>query len=172
MYDVKPWERIASESTKSYEAFCLYRDMGNERSLAKVATKLGKSAGLIERWSRRDNWVNRVAAWDSEQDRIEQEILRQENIKAIKRMRERHATLAESMLEKAAAALEMFPEVLIKPQDISRMVAVASKLERLARGDVSEVIEERDGGRVSPVQFYIPDNHRDEEEELEEDEEY
>lgn len=44
---------------------------------------------------------------------------------------------------------------------MSRMVEVASKLERLARGDVGEVVEERDGGEaVDPVQIYIPDNRR------------
>lgn len=42
------------------------------------------------------------------------------------------------------------------------MVETASRLERLSRGDVGDVIEERDGGESVPaVQFYIPDNGRD-----------
>ena len=40
------------------------------------------------------------------------------------------------------------------------MVEVGSKLERIARGDVGEVVEEREGESLPPVTFYIPDNGR------------
>ena len=77
-------------------------------------------------------------------------------------MRKRHADLASAMLVKAAKALQRIPEDEIKAGDISRMVDTAAKLERVSRGDVGEVIEERDGGSAVPaVQFYIPDNGRD-----------
>ena len=33
------WERQQGESTKAYEAFSIYRDMGYQRSLSKVAEK-------------------------------------------------------------------------------------------------------------------------------------
>ena len=42
------------------------------------------------------------------------------------------------------------------------MVETASKLERISRGDVGDVIEERNGGdTVDPVQIYIPSNSRE-----------
>ena len=152
-----PWERQEDESTKAYEAFCIYRDMGIQRSLSKVAEQLQKSDTLMGRWSRTFDWVERAAQWDSEQDRV----ARQQQLDEIKKMRKRHATLAGAMLMKAAAALKELPEDEIKATDISRMVDVASKLERLSRGDVGDVIEERDGGEaVNPVQIYIPDNSR------------
>lgn len=162
----EPWERRESESTKAYEAFCIYRDMGRERSLAKVAEKLQKSETLMGRWSRENDWVKRAAKWDDEQDRIEREIAQKEQAKAIKDMRKRHADLGQAMLIKAARALARIPDDDIKPQDISRMVDVASKLERISRGDVGEVVEERDGGQATPsVTFYMPDNGRDTQEE-------
>ena len=162
----EPWDRRENETTKAYEAFCIYRDMGRERSLSKVAERLQKSDTLMGRWSRENKWVDRAAKWDDEQDRIERETAQREQVKAIKDMRKRHADLGQAMLSKAARALARIPEDEIKPGDISRMVDVASKLERISRGDVGEVVEERDGGPATPaVTFYMPDNGRDNQEE-------
>lgn len=156
----EPWERQKGESPKAFEAFSKYRDLGASRSCRKVAEELGKSNGLIERWSRNHDWQKRVSAWDAEQDRI----ARQQNTEEIKKMRKRHTDLASAMLVKAARALQRIPEDEIKAADVSRMVETASKLERISRGDAGEIIEERDGGQApSIVQFYIPDNHRDDE---------
>lgn len=158
----EPWERQQEETSKQYEAFCIYRDMGTERSLSKVSEKLQKSDTLIGRWSRMNDWVERTAQWDNEQDRIKREAEQKQQIEDIKKMRKRHAGMAQSMLLKAALALQAIPPEDIKPSDISRMVDVASKLERISRGDVETVIEERNGGdAISPVQIYIPDNGRD-----------
>ena len=157
MAEVKPWERQPGESAKAYEAFSTYRDMGSDRSLAKVGHALGKSKAMMEKWSSAHNWVERAKEWDVEQDRI----LQKQQIEDIKKMRKRHATLAESMIIKAAQALKQIPIEKITPQDIARMADVGSKLERISRGDVGDVIEERDGGTsIDPVQIYLPDNNR------------
>ena len=153
----QPWELMEGETAKPFEAFCIYRDMGTQRSVRKVAEKLSKSDTLIARWSTTYDWVKRATAWDAEQDRI----ARQAQVDEIVKMRKRHAKLACDMLAKAAAALEVLPPGEVKAGDVSRMVDVASKLERLSRGDVGDVIEERDGGEaLNPVQIYIPDNAR------------
>lgn len=163
--EAKPWERQDGETSKQFEAFSVYRDMGEERSLTKVAQQLKKSTTLMGRWSGINNWVERCLAWDNEQDRL----LRQQQLKDIKTMRKRHADIATAMLMKAAKGLKAIPDDEIKPQDVARMVDVASKLERISRGDVGDVIEQRDGGEaVSTVQIYIPDNGRDNVEDIEE----
>lgn len=152
-----PWERQEGESTKAYEAFCIYRDMGIQRSIRKVAEELSKSETLMARWSGNHDWVERAAQWDSEQDRV----ARQQQLDEIKKMRKRHAGIANQMLLKAAEALQNLDPEEIKAQDVSRMVDVASKLERISRGDSETIIEERDGGEaINPVQIYIPDNSR------------
>lgn len=162
----EPWERQKGESLKAFEAFATYRDMDG-RSLAKVGRTLGKSKALMERWSSTWEWQKRVAAWDAEQDRI----ARQNQIDEIKKMRKRHTDLATAMLVKAAKALQRIPEDEVKASDVSRLVETASKLERISRGDAGEVVEARDGGEAPKVvQFYIPDNHRDANEEPEEEE--
>lgn len=158
--DIKPWERQEDETVKQFEAFCVYRDLGKKRSLQQVADKLAKSATLIKRWSAKNNWIERIEKWEDEQDRL----TRIELTKGIAEMRKRHADIASAMLIKAAKALTRIPDDEIKAQDVSRMVDVASKLERISRGDVGEVIEERQGEAVAdPVCFYIPDNQRDSE---------
>ena len=154
----EPWERQDGETAKAFEAFAIYRDMGPDRSLRKVVQSLNKNLTTIAEWSSKYDWVNRVAAWDAEQDRI----ARQQQINDIKKMRKRHAGIAAAMLVKAATALQRIPEDEISASEISRMVDVASKLERISRGDVGEVIEERNGGdAISPVQIYIPTNNRE-----------
>ena len=153
----EPWERQEGETPKAWEAFCVYRDMGIDRSLRKVVQHLNKSLTVIGEWSSKYDWVERVAAWDAEQDRI----ARQEQLKEIKKMRNRHAGLAKAMIVKAGRALNRIPDEEITMNDVSRMVDVASKLERISRGDVGDVVEERNGGdAINPVQIYVPDNNR------------
>ena len=157
-----PWERQKGETTNAYEAFCVYRDLGVKRSQVKTCEKLGKNSTTISDWSVKYNWVERAAAYDDDQERKEREMMEKERLNDIKKMRDRHADLAVSMLEKAARAMQAIPDVEVKASDITRMVDVASKLERISRGDVGDVIEERNGGEAIPaVQFYMPDNGRD-----------
>ena len=154
----KPWERQEYDTKKSFEAFCIYRDMGEERGIRKVAAQLGKSETLIARWSGKYNWVDRCAAWDAEVDRLASI----ENLRNIRKMRERHAKLAVKALEKADEALEALDVYSARADHIARLLAEATKLERISRGDSGEVVEERDGGKaISPVQIYLPDNGRD-----------
>lgn len=155
----KPWERQEGETPKQFEAFVAYRDMGENRSHVKVANQLSKSVQLISRWSSANNWVERCVAWDNEQDRI----LRQEQLKEIRKMRDRHAQGAMDMLAKALEGLKGLDSEELSPQDIVKMFAEAVKVERLSRGDTSEVIEERQGEAVDAVQIYIPSNSRERE---------
>ena len=153
----EPWERQLNESPQAFEAFACYRDMGASRSLAKVSRALCKSKALMERWSTDHDWVKRVAAWDAEKDRV----ARETQLKDIISMRERHAAIAKKMLDTADAALNNVNTKDVSTNEIARLVEIASKLERISRGDVGDVIEERNGGEaVSPVQIYVPDNNR------------
>lgn len=153
----EPWERQLNESPQAFEAFARYRDMGASRSLAKVSREVCKSKALMERWSTEHDWVKRVAAWDAEKDRV----ARETQLKDIIDMRQRHAAIAKKMMDTADNALNNIKPDEVSTNEIARLVEIASKLERISRGDVGDVIEERDGGTaVDPVQIYIPDNNR------------
>ena len=156
IHEPDPWERQLNESTQAFEAFAVYRDMGASRSLAKVSRVLCKSKALMERWSTDHDWVKRVAAWDAEKDRV----ARETQINDIVEMRKRHAAIAKKMMDTADSALSNINPNDVSTNEIARLVEIASKLERISRGDVGDVIEEREGEAVSAVQIYIPDNNR------------
>ncbi len=158
IYILEPelWERQLNESPQAFEAFAKYRDMGASRSLAKVSRELCKSKALMERWSVDHDWVKRVAAWDAEKDRV----ARETQLKDIVAMRERHAAIAKKMLDTADNALSNINPNDVSTNEIARLVEIASKLERISRGDVGDVIEERAGEAVPAVQIYVPDNNR------------
>lgn len=66
------WDRLNGESDKAFAAFCVYRDLGAERSAEKVQLKLSKSTGYLRqlyKWSSLHNWVDRVSAWDDFKDK-------------------------------------------------------------------------------------------------------
>lgn len=154
----EPWEQQEGETSRAYEAFCVYRDLGPNRSISKTGKKLGKNLTTIGEWSSANDWVKRCQAWDSEQDRI----ARQAQLDEIVKMRKRHAKIAETALEKVLKALASMDPEEMSNADITRMMDTASKLERISRGDVGDVIEERDGGEaLDPVQIYIPSNGRE-----------
>lgn len=163
-----PWECQENETPKQYEAFCAYRDMKDPldptstRSIRQVSEQLGKSEGLLERWSSENAWVERVTAWDNHNERIAREAAEKEMVEEIRKMRKRQARDGMRMQEIAMRALEQMDDDDFRAGDIARLMAEGSKMERTARGDVGEVIEERQGETTVPtVQFYLPDNSRD-----------
>lgn len=152
----KPWERLPEESTEAFEAFKTYRDMGAERSLAKVGEKLGKSTALMERWSARHEWVKRAQAWDDEAERQ----AAQKQLKDIANARARQRKQAVKMQLKALQLLESIQEGDAKLSEIVSLMKLGMEQERICLGDVGDVIEERNGETVPSVQIYIPDNNR------------
>jgi hypothetical protein len=61
--NLHPWEQQEGESVQAYEAFRTYLALHSRRSLVAAARKIGKSTTLLERWSARWAWPDRVDAW-------------------------------------------------------------------------------------------------------------
>jgi hypothetical protein len=101
-----------------------------DRSLAGVGQKLGKSTSYLERLSSQLHWVQRVAAFDREQDRIGQA----KRIRDIQEMNERHAEIATAIRVKVAQCLEAMDPTSLRPNEVARLLEVASRVERMARG--------------------------------------
>jgi hypothetical protein len=69
-----PWEKLPEETSRAYEAFCEYRDMGvGKRSVPKMAAALGVNTSFITVWRQKFAWVARVEAWDAYQQRLADE---------------------------------------------------------------------------------------------------
>ena len=158
----EPWERQHRESQKAFVAFREYQRMGAQRSHAKVGRALGKSVNLINRWSRHWDWVRRVQASDDAEDRA----VREQHLRAVVEMNERHAELGQVLTGTVVAKLKkVIPKInpkdpgyaeamRIRERELSRMslasaarlLEVGVKVERQAlgeAGDVGEVVGDR-----------------------------
>lgn len=159
----EPWERQALEPAKAFEAFCVYRDMPpKERSLDRVRQKIGKgSVRHIEGWSSKWKWVSRASEYNAYMDKQAREL----DMKEREEMSKLHIKAARAMLTKALKALNAIPPENMSANDISRMIEVSSKLERLSRGESTESVETfgKDGAPPA-VQIYLPSNGREKKE--------
>jgi len=131
------WDRQPGESTKAYAAFCIYRDMGVERSIEKVYEKRSKRGPLsrLKNWSVKHNWVERAKAYD---DYIEKR-KREEKEKAILEMADRQARLAIAFQQRVAQRLQVLDPSELSPSDLARWFEIAAKIERLNRGEPTEI---------------------------------
>lgn len=126
------WERQEKESSKAFQAFCIYRDLGAGRTLAAVSEKLRKSYDLIRRWSKNFNWKERADAWDKF---ITEKAARQAADEYAK-MLEVQINLGKMLQAKAAKAIQNmnFDEVSIKSLPaVVNAINVGVEIERTAR---------------------------------------
>lgn len=126
-----PWDKQPGETPPAFDAFTAYRDLGSARSLAKVAARIGKSKGLVTRWSAGHSWCLRAEAWDHECDRDWQRTLL-----ATRREAGRfNLELSQKAMETAAAALAAVDATKMRAGEIARLMESASKLQRLTLGE-------------------------------------
>lgn len=160
--DALPWEVQPSETERAYNAFCVYRDLGPRRTLVKTARiyyDLGENADVpgtspklrqIKTWSATYGWVGRAHAWDIHVD----EEARLDQIEAVKEMRKRHAAVANMTLGKAAERLRTAPTETLSIADAARLLDLAVKVERMARGEPDRVSQVQ-GPDGSPIQVQV-----------------
>jgi hypothetical protein len=153
-----PFEKQPRESAKAFAAFSLYLSLGAERSTREVGKQLGKSEGLIERWSAKFDWRNRVAAHAAHLKEVERKALEvaargkaAEWESREQKLRETEWAMHEAAIAAAKKGLAAYMErekVYANLADIARMLEIASKLGRLATGLGTE--GERRGGDDLP----------------------
>jgi hypothetical protein len=154
--DLEPWEADPSWHPARRRAFECYRDMGAERSTAKVARALGKSKTLMDRWSGQDGWPARASAWDAELDLRRREEFAAATVDASRGQAETAALIrlgidafARSFLDDLARYRERgedpFADLspsqkLAKLGAAARALQHAQQVERLARGLPTESV--------------------------------
>jgi len=129
------WERREDESAEAFEAFTHYRDFGANRSLAKVGQELGKSTTLMEKWSKKHQWVRRVALWEAEEDRLWLQGLHTER----RKMAQRQARLAATMQGKLVDWLGATDFSKLTTNEASRLFEVACRIEQAVLGNPTNV---------------------------------
>jgi hypothetical protein len=145
-----PGERQPKETAVAFEAFRCYLEMGPSRSVAKVGQALGKSKTLIDRWSSRWGWVERVRQVESRDAALVDESRATELAKHAQRQARQaqvHAAastlVAQELLERVATARKAGkdPFVDVATADLIRFQTSAARshnravvTERLALG--------------------------------------
>jgi hypothetical protein len=161
------WDRQPGESSKAYAHFCLYRDMGVGRSLRQME-KLDDCTSQLRqlmRWSSKWRWVERCQLYDDYNERQ----LRVQQEKERREMHKRHARIAVLGQNIAVKAMEALlgkvqnGEQAVAPADLTRLVDVSVKVERLARGEPTEIQKSEHAGTLAIEARYramTPDERR------------
>lgn len=161
------WERIESDTKKSYQAFCWYREMGGKRSLEKVGQEYSKSVSLLLRWSAVHNWQERVQAWDDYQDGLRQERKLQKRIEIENNAVSDYDFLREA-IKKRKALYEgaNYKALPIELNELLLLMRRADDYARRAVGLPDKISESKtevtgqDGGALK-VEFVYPDDNSD-----------
>jgi hypothetical protein len=166
-----PWDRLDEESAAAFDAFAIYRGLGPDRSLSRVATELiergrrsGKSGTVrkhLGEWSKRYRWVERVTSYDRQLDRERQARERQERAE----MHRRHAQLAEGFLAVLALPvraimekLQRNPDLLgeLSDEDVSVLLSLAAQASRAVPPVVAVEREARGTDDDSTMPMEVP----------------
>jgi hypothetical protein len=162
-----PWERQPGESDLMYSRFAAYLQLGRTRTLtsaAEILTSTGDDAKLhgvyIRELSARFRWVERVGAYDREQERLERERLVEQRLDMIRR----HRKIANDLGAKAKQALEKLVIEKITPLDMVRMFRLAATIEATALGMPFETLAVTGPAGsallVDDLSQYTPDERR------------
>jgi hypothetical protein len=132
--------------------------MGTERSLTKARESAEgiPSVARLKVLSRKWNWVERCQKYDDyleHQDRLRQE-------KERRQMRDRHAKIAVLGQNIAVKGLENLlgkvqgGEHAVAPADLTRLLDTSVKVERLARGEPTEIQKSEHAGTLDIAARY------------------
>ena len=127
------------ETPKAAAAFYEYCLLGADRSLAKLARKLGRPAGYarhLETWSSQHSWQDRVRLYDAEQAKVQDVIIAEERARILK---SRYAL--------------MHKRVELLDRKIQQLVDITDAEKGIWIPDVKSVGTGPDAERVDLVQF-------------------
>lgn len=154
------FERQRRESSKAFAAFKTYLDLGPDRTHALVAEKLGVSTRMVNKWSTKYGWLERVAARDAyiaDVERLAIERVAVEHAVEWWKLHEPTRRLAWQKAEQAIKLVEKACERWEKSgrtvgfEGMARMLDLAFKLKQFATGMPSEIKEVHNlhAGKVS-----------------------
>ncbi len=133
------WDQQPQESSKAFERFAQYRDMGTGRSLRKLAKDLELNPSTLAEISKRHNWQERIVAFDAYIDKASQH----NQVAQVRAMKRRQITLALRAQKVAEKGLKKFlrdmdDEQLLRrlsPEGLSKILDTGCRLERLNRDE-------------------------------------
>lgn len=146
---VEGLERLDGEGNKPYEAYVEYAQLGHDRTLAEVARRLGKSATMVERWSSKWGWKERIARYDESLARAAAEASEE----VVKAMARRHAQegmfLQEQSLREIRRRADAGMLDGVPFRDLVSALKVGTEMERYAR--LTNTATASTGGMALPI---------------------
>jgi len=124
------WDKLQNETYKQYKYFCIYRDLGAERSIKKTAEIAQKQKSNLEKMSTKNHWVERASEYDKYMDKQ----TRIENEKEIALMNKRHIDQSLYIQKMLVKKLKSMNPQDILPKMIPMYYELAITMEREARG--------------------------------------
>jgi hypothetical protein len=138
---------LPGEPPKAYAAFCVYRDLGPNRSLDQAGwriypgTQTGRkrgATGRIREWADWWRWAQRAAAWDAALEASR----RARFVQASEAIAERQAAAAALFQQQVAEQLGSMTgkdNAWLSPKDLIQWFCIAVQVERQARGLPAEI---------------------------------
>jgi hypothetical protein len=165
--ETEEWDRQPFESMRAYSYFCLYRDTDQlERSVKKVAEKVGRSVRMMWDLSSKWDWLNRAEAYDLHMQRLKLAAQEKARIEMAERQAREGTTLQNIAMGGVKNLLDQTGQVRkdveITPSVIARLLEVGVKIERLARGEPTDNVAADHTGEVKVVRLPTPAEDDDE----------
>lgn len=160
----KLWERQPEDTPKSWAAFCVYRDLGADRSITK-AYQIDVSRKYPDRtrpeeankrwkiWASGFNWVARTAAYDAHLDALDRAQFEKDRLKA----REERRKLIRAAKGKLATMLNNMTTEDPKTGEVVSMMQLVLREERAEYNDEPTQRFEHSGPEGSPIQVDVID---------------
>jgi hypothetical protein len=136
---LEAWDKLPKESSKAYALFCLYRDMGPDRSIAKVkrlsieGLSIPSKTQLLE-YSGKYNWVSRAAAWDLAMQKHKELAMKN----AIEELARRQVERGTALAEEGMKYLRKPKRKPLTAAEARMYIVDGSELERIALGLTDE----------------------------------
>ncbi len=119
--EIKPWERQDLEKQVHFTPFEIYMKLGPTRRLLPVSEQTGIPLKKLEVWGYKYRWKERVAAWDAEQERLQEILERNKQVEDIRSVLEQKNQLGDVQFQIAIALYTNLSQAIqnFKPGDIN-----------------------------------------------------
>ena len=170
---IDPWDRMEGETAKNYQYFKRFLDLGRKRTVKQVAAQLNLKVGYIYELSSRFKWNQRVAAWESDDLKLQRvahyeacKELANEHLKVTKKYRYTADLPLTVLLKRLSNQNGLYPEDIEFLEKLPsgvlfdlvlksvRPFDTAVKIERLALGVPTEITEPPEDNDPEKMKIY------------------
>jgi hypothetical protein len=137
MLPFESWEHLTGEGAAAFSAFCVFRDLGPERSIIKAIESAEKNETIRAKryrvwrnWASKYRWNERAADYDKYTEQLKQTEFR----KTIEAQGEIHRMVTGKMLDVVMKKLDTMSPADLGNGTVAEWVQTAIKAERDAAG--------------------------------------